>query len=137
MDPPRRRVYAEPDQDLDDLARSVEAAAFEVHRLVGPGYPEAAYEEALAMELELRAIPFKRQVAITPLYKGRPIGQGKLDLLVADRLVVELKACEAILPVHVAQVIAYLKTTRHTLALLINFNVSYLRRGLRRIIRSS
>jgi GxxExxY protein len=129
--------YAEPDRDLDELARAVEAAAFEVHRLVGPGYLEAAYEEALAAELELRAIPFKRQVAITPTYKGRAIGQGKVDLLIDDRLVVELKACEALLPVHIAQVIAHLKATRHTLALLINFNVSYLRRGLRRIIRSS
>jgi GxxExxY protein len=100
----------------------------------GPGFLESVYEEALAVELGLRGLAFKRQVPIALQYKGTPIGQGRLDFLVAERLVVELKASEGLLPVHLAQVLSYLKATGQTLGLLINFNVRHLRQGIRRVI---
>ncbi|HZS42412.1 MAG TPA: GxxExxY protein [Polyangia bacterium] len=124
----------EPDRELDRLARVVVDAATEVHRWLGPGFLEAVYEEALAVELTLRGVVFERQVPIEVRYKQVPVGDARLDLLVAKRLVVELKAVENQLPLHWAQVLSYLKMTRLQLGLLINFNVSALRCGVRRII---
>jgi GxxExxY protein len=91
-------------------------------------------DEDLDTELALRGIPFRRQVAIALEYKGAPIGQARLDVVVAGRLVVELKATEALLPIHRAQRLSYLKATRHSLGLLMNFKVSVLRQGIRRVI---
>ena len=127
----------EPSKELDDLVNSVIGAAIEVHRHLGPGYLENVYEEALGVELAERHIPYRRQQAISVNYKGKSVGEGKLDLLVADKLVVELKAVEALLPVHKAQVISYLKATKFHLGVLINFNVSVLRDGIQRIIYSN
>lgn len=126
----------EPDEELDAIARDVIEAAVEVHRVLGPGYLESVYEEALAVELALREVPFRRQVPIALTYKGVPVGQPRLDLLVADRLIVELKAVDSLLPIHQAQVISYLNATRLTLGLLINFNRPTLRQGVRRVIQS-
>jgi GxxExxY protein len=95
------------------------------------------YEEALGVELVERHIPYRRQHPISVNYKGKSVGEGKLDLLVSDKLVVELKAVEALLPVHKAQVISYLKATNLHLGLLVNFNVSVLRDGIQRIIYSN
>jgi GxxExxY protein len=125
---------AEPDWEIDQCARSVVDAAFEVHRVLGPGFLESVYEEALAVELTLRGVAFQRQVPIALQYKGTPIGRARLDLLVAGRLVVELKASESLLPVHLAQVLSYLKASGQTLGLLINFNTRELRHGIRRVI---
>jgi len=127
----------EPGKELDELANSVIGAAIEVHRHLGPGYLESVYEEALGVELAERHIPYRRQHPISVTYKGKSVGEGKLDLLVADKLVVELKAVEALLPVHKAQVISYLKATKFHLGVLINFNVSVLRDGIQRIIYSN
>jgi len=127
----------EPSKELDDLVNSVIGAAIEVHRHLGPGYLENVYEEALGFELAERHIPYRRQHAISVNYKGKSVGEGKLDLLVADKLVVELKAVEALLPIHKAQVISYLKATKFHLGVLINFNVSVLRDGIQRIIYSN
>ena len=102
--------------------------------MLGPGFLESVYEEALAVELALRGLAFKRQVAIALQYKGTPNGQARLDFLVAGRLVVELKASESLLPVHLAQVLSYLKASGQTLGLLINFNVRAFRQGIRRVI---
>jgi GxxExxY protein len=104
--------------------------------MLGPGFLESVYEEALCVELGLRAIPFDRQKSIRLAYKGFPVGEARLDLLVADELIVELKAADAILPVHQAQVISYLRATGHRLGLIINFNVPTLRMGIRRIVAS-
>jgi GxxExxY protein len=101
---------------------------------VGPGFPEFVYEEALAVELELRGIPFQRQVPIALKYKGFEIGDGRLDLLVEGSLVVELKAVESLAPIHVAQLLSYLKATGLSLGLLINFNVRLLKHGVRRVV---
>ncbi len=126
----------EPNKRLDRLARTVIGAAIEVHRHLGPGYLECVYEEALAVELDLRHIPYERQKAFAVDYKGRTIGEGRLDFLVGDELLVELKAVEALAPIHKAQVISYLKATQHQLGLLINFNVPVLRNGIQRVVLS-
>ena len=86
--------------------------------------------------MALRDLPFVRQIPIPVQYKGQPVGQGRLDFLVDNALVVELKAVEALLPVHKAQVISYLKATGHQLGLLMNFNVPMLGQGIQRIIYS-
>lgn len=126
----------EPSPEVDALAREVIGAAIEVHRELGPGYLEAVYEDALCVELELRQIPFRRQVLFGVEYKGRRVGEGRLDLLIADRLVVELKAVDELGAIHKAQVISYLKATDHELGLLINFNVTVLKDGVKRVIFS-
>ena len=124
----------EPDHQLDGYATAVVAAAIEVHRVLGPGFLESAYERALCVELGLRGIPFRRQVPVVVRYKGHDVGESCLDLLVADRLVVELKAIEVLAPIHWVQVRSYLKATGCLLGLLINFNVPVLLRGVRRVI---
>ena len=127
----------EPDVELDRWAHDVVGAALEVHRTLGPGFLESIYEEALCIELISRAIPFRRQVPVAVQYKGRLIGQGQLDLLIGDRLIVELKAVEVPAPIHGVQLRSYLKATGFTLGLLINFNVPLLQQGIRRIILTS
>ena len=124
----------EPDQELDRSASAVLAAAIEVHRLLGPGFLESVYERALCVELELRNLPYCRQVPIAVRYQGHQVGESCLDLLIADRLVVELKAVEELAPIHWVQVRSYLKATGCRLGLLINFNVPVLLRGVRRVI---
>jgi GxxExxY protein len=103
---------------------------------LGPGFLESIYEEALCVELTLRRIAFQRQVPVPIFYKGAAIGQGRLDLLVQGKLVVEIKTVESLAPIHSAQAISYLKATGHQLALLINFNSAVLKDGIKRIIRS-
>lgn len=125
---------AEPSQEVDDLARKVIGAALEVHRALGPGYTENVYEEALCIEIENQSIPFERQVKIAVEYKGRKVGEGRLDLLVARILPVELKAVESLAAIHQAQLISYLKITHLQLGLLINFNVPFLKNGIQRVI---
>ncbi len=126
----------EPGEKLDRLARATIDAAIEVHRHLGPGYLETVYEEALSVELMLRGLPFARQIPIQAQYKDQSVGQGRLDFLIDDALVVELKAVDVLLPVHKAQVISYLKVSRRQLGLLINFNVPALSQGIQRIIYS-
>ncbi len=108
-------------------------AAIEVHRILGPGYIESVYEEALALELEQRGISFSRQCAVTVMYKGREIGKARLDFLVGERVVLEIKAVDSLVPVHRAQLISYLRATGLELGLLINFNQEVLRDGIRRV----
>ena len=127
----------EPGIELDALANVVIGAAIEVHRILGPGYLECVYEEALAVELELRRIPFERQKPVSVDYKSHAVGEGRLDLLVSNKLIVELKAVDALAPIHTAQVMSYLKTTKLPLGLLINFNVPLLKHGIKRVILSS
>jgi len=130
----KMNTLIEPNQKTDELAHAVIGAAIEVHRQLGPGFLESIYEEALCVELEARRIPFERQKEISVLYKDRPIGQQRIDLVVGESLIVELKACEALAEIHKAQVISYLKATHLSLGLLINFNVPVLKNGIQRII---
>lgn len=124
----------EPDPACDALASAAIGAAIEVHRILGPGYLESVYEEALAVELSLRNVPFERQKPVGVDYKGHAVGEGRLDLLIDQRLVVELKAVDAFAPIHSAQVISYLKALHLPLGLLINFNVPLLKSGIKRIV---
>lgn len=126
----------EPDRATDELAHAVIGAAIEVHRHLGPGFLESVYEEALCVELRLRGIPYERQRPAKVEYKGEYVGEGRLDLLVGQRLVVELKAIREVLPIHRAVVLSYLKATGNSLALLINFNVPRLRDGVQRVVFS-
>ena len=127
----------EPSADADRCAYNVIGAAIEVHKALGAGFPEDLYETALAAELEIRGIAHARQVPVEVRYKGRPVGSFRLDLLVEDILVVELKSVSAIATVHVAQTIAYLKATSLHLGVILNFNVGALRdQGIRRVVRS-
>ena len=105
--------------------------------MLGPGFLESACEHALCVELGLRNLAYRRQVPIVVGYKGHVVGESCLDLLVAEQLVVELKAVESLAPIHWVQVRSYLKATGCLLGLLINFNVPVLLRGVRRIILTS
>jgi GxxExxY protein len=123
--------------ELNALSAQVIGAAIEVHRQLGPGFLESSYEAAMSVEMGMRGIPFARQVPVQLMYKDQVIGESRLDLLVGDRLVVELKAVEKLAPIHEAQVISYLKVTGRPLGLLINFNTVVLRDGIKRVILSN
>jgi GxxExxY protein len=125
---------AEPDKLTDHLAHQVIGAAIEVHRTLGAGLDEALYQAAMCIELRRRDIPFAREVTVNVTYRGEPIGHKRLDFVIAGRMVLELKAIEQLLPVHLAQVRTYLKLTGLQLGLLINFNSAILKNGIRRII---
>jgi GxxExxY protein len=127
----------EPSKEVDELANAVIGAAIEVHKHLGPGYLENVYEEALAVELGLRGISYQRQYPVSVAYKGTAIGEGRLDFLVGNQLIVELKAVESILPIHKSQLISYLKAMSLPLGLLLNFNVRMMRDGIQRIVFSS
>jgi GxxExxY protein len=124
----------EPPEELDAFARAVIGAALEVHRCLGPGFLESIYECALASELELRHVGFERQKTVTVLYKGRSVGEHRVDFLIEKKLIVELKTIERFLPIHQAQLISYLKATGLSLGLLINFNEKWLRDGIQRMV---
>jgi GxxExxY protein len=124
----------EPSQRVDELAHRVIGAAIEVHKVLGPGFLESVYEEALACEFELRDIPFERQYPTTLQYKTKIVGDSRLDFLVGGELVVELKAVGAIHPIFPAKVIHYLKISGLELGLIINFHVIQLRDGIKRIV---
>jgi GxxExxY protein len=126
----------EPEDEVDRLAHAVIGAAIEVHRLLGPGYLEAVYQKAMEVELRLRRIPFAPQRPVDVAYKGHPVGQGFIDIFVADCLVVEFKTVDNLAPIQKAQVISYLKATGCRLGLLINFKVTLLKNGLQRVVYS-
>jgi len=132
----KKAKRVEPSAEIDQLATKVIGAVIEVHKLLGPGYLEAVYEEAMCIEMAERGIPFRRQVSISVDYKGHRVGEGRIDLFVGEKLIVELKAVEALQPIHDAQALSYLKATRCPLALLINFNTPVLRDGIKRKILS-
>lgn len=119
---------------IDDLTGEVIGAAIEVHNTLGPGLLESAYEECLCRELELRKLPYERQRELPIEYKGLKLECGyRLDILVANRLILELKACESLQPMHEAQLLTYLKLTGIKIGLLIDFNVPVLKQGIKRI----
>lgn len=118
----------------DALSDAVIGAAIEVHRALGPGLLESAYETCLCYELGQRKIPFQRQLELPVTYKGIPLDCGyRMDIVVDSQLILELKAAEQLLPVHEAQLLTYLKLTGLHTGLLLNFNVPILKSGIRRI----
>jgi GxxExxY protein len=121
--------------DDNQITGEIIGAAIEVHRQLGPGLLESAYEECLARELTLRSIPFERQKPIPIVYKDVKLECGyRIDLLVQGNIVVELKSIEAFAPIHEAVVMTYLRLSGCHVALLINFNVLVLKDGIRRIV---
>ena len=117
----------------EQITEAIIGAAIEVHRLLGPGLLESAYEECLCHELSLRGLAFERQVALPVIYKGVKLDCGyRLDIVVADQVVVELKTVDALLPVHEAQLLTYLKLSGKRIGLLLNFHVEVLRNGMKR-----
>ena len=118
----------------DSLSNEIIGAAIEVHKQLGSGLLESAYEECLAHEFTLRQIPFERQKPLPVVYKGTKLDVGyRLDLLVDGLVVVELKAIERFAPIHEAQMITYLKLTNCKLGLLLNFNVILMKHGIKRV----
>ncbi|MBZ5650949.1 MAG: GxxExxY protein [Acidobacteriia bacterium] len=124
------------EEGKDPRTSPIIGAAIEVHRNLGPGLLESAYEECLCHELHLRGLDCKRQVPLPLLYKGLKLDCGyKIDLIVQDEVVLELKAVERLLPIHEAQLVTYLKLTGKRVGLLINFNVPLLTQGIiRRVL---
>jgi GxxExxY protein len=119
----------------NDLTHEIIGAAIEVHRELGPGKPEAAYERALARELTLRGLAIRVQKPVPVVYKGVKLECGfRLDVLVCNTVVVEVKSAEGIVPVHRAQTLTYLKLGGWKLALLLNFNVAILKEGIERLV---
>ena len=120
----------------ESLTEQIIGAAIEVHRELGPGLLESVYQECMCQELRLRGIPFRCQIELPVTYKGiQTGGKYRIDLIVADEVLVELKSVERILGVHEAQLLTYLKLTGKRVGLLINFNVAVLHRGvLRRVL---
>ena len=126
-------MYQQVPDDVNELAHRVVDAAFAVHRELGPGFLESIYDRALRLELEARGIAFECEKSVAVLYRGVAIPGQRLDFVVEERLVVEVKAVAAIEPIHVAQVLSYLKTTKLRLALLINFHERMFAHGIRRV----
>jgi GxxExxY protein len=124
------------DDEIEALAQAVIGAAIEVHRHLGPGHPESVFCRALEIELGLREIAHRREHHYRVLYKGKDVGEGRIDFWVGDRLTVEIKAVEALSDTHTGQVVAYLTQKGEPVGLLINFNVAVLKRGLKRVIQS-
>jgi GxxExxY protein len=129
------KLHQEKHGELDELARQVVDSAFSVHKALGPGLLESAYAACLGLELKKRAIPFLSEIAMDIDYDGACVESAyRLDFLVNHQLIVELKAVEKLLPIHEAQLLTYLKLSKHRLGLLINFNVPLIRDGIRRLV---
>jgi GxxExxY protein len=121
--------------EINKLTEKIIGCAIEVHRQLGPGLLESTYEAALAIELESAGLHFGRQLKYPVLYKGREIGEYRLDLLVENEVVVEIKSVERFDPIFEAQLLTYLRVTGKRVGLLINFNSRLLRDGIKRFIR--
>ena len=121
--------------DINDLTGQIIGSAIEVHKTLGPGLLESAYEECLCHEFDLRGISYKRQHAVPVQYKGVKLDCGyRIDVLVEARVILELKSVDCLGLIHEAQVLTYLKLPGHKVGLLINFNVSALKKGIKRFM---
>ncbi len=133
IETPPDKVAIPPESEA--LATIAVDAALEVHRQLGPGLLESAYEACFAHELELRGIRYQRQLPVPLNYKGKLVEVGfRADVIIGEKLLIELKAVDELQPIHRAQVITYLKLMNLPLGLLINFNSALLKNGLRRIL---
>ncbi len=121
---------------FNELTAAVIGAAIEVHRQLGPGLPEKAYQKATELELTARGIGFESQKRVNVLYRGVLVARGKVDLFVGGCLIVEIKSIDSLLPLHRLQVRSYMRILNQPIALLINFNVPLLKQGIKRIIES-
>jgi GxxExxY protein len=121
-------------KEVEKAGRALLDAAIEVHRHLGPGFLERIYEESLCHELALRGVSFERQKSIQVFYKDMALGKQRVDLLVEGVVVVEIKAVDAILPIHQAQLLSYLKTADLRLGFIINFKTKLLKQGIKRMV---
>ncbi|MBX3134206.1 MAG: GxxExxY protein [Gemmatimonadaceae bacterium] len=121
--------------ERDSVSHAVIGAAIAVHRAMGPGLLESVYQACLVFELRRREVPFAQGVSVPLVYAGQALdAKLRLDVVVADQLVLELKSIEKLSPIHTAQLLTYLKLTGHRKGLLINFNVLQLKDGLIRLV---
>ena len=128
---PKLTEYADP----GDGTHEVIGAAMEVHTHLGPGLLESVYEQCLCREFDLRNISYERQVALPVSYKGEPLDAGlRLDIVVENRLIVELKATERIHPLHEAQLLTYMKLSNKKVGLILNFNAARMKDGIKRMV---
>jgi len=120
---------------LNEITARVIGAAIEVHIALGPGLLESAYEECLSQELQLRGISFERQKPLPVEYEGARLDCGyRLDMVVEDRVILELKACDSIEEIHKAQILTYLRLSGLKLGLILNFNVPVMKEGIVRVV---
>ncbi|NQT65035.1 MAG: GxxExxY protein [FCB group bacterium] len=118
---------------LEEIGKQIVDAAYQVHKELGPGLLESAYERCMVVELLDRGLKIARQVKLPIKYKGKLVEEGyRLDLLVEDEIIIELKTVEIVLPVHIAQLISYLKLSDKRLGYLINFKVDLIKNGIQR-----
>jgi GxxExxY protein len=121
--------------DVNRLSSRIIGAAIEVHKALGPGLLESAYEECMCRELSLQGLSFERKKPLSVVYKGISLDCGyRLDIVVENAIILELKSCEKIEPIHKAQLLTYLKLSDLSLGLLLNFNVTVMRDGIVRIV---
>jgi len=124
--------------DINEITNLIIGCAIDVHKILGPGLLESAYEECLCFELENKGLFIERQKQLPIVYKGIHIDYGyRMDVVVENEVVIELKSVEVLLPVHSAQILTYLKLAEKKVGLLINFNVSVLKDGIKRHINKS
>lgn len=128
------RIVSTLSPELEDLVRRAIGGLLDVHRELSSGMSEAVYSAAARVELTARGIPFETERTFPVRYRGHLLGHQRIDLLVHSRLIVEIKSVEQLQPVHVAQVVGYLRVTGARVALLVNFNVPILKQGIRRIV---
>ncbi|MEE0895456.1 MAG: GxxExxY protein [Bacteroidales bacterium] len=122
---------------MKDISYEIIGCAYEVHRTLGPGLLESVYQKALVQELKLRGFKVKSEVDIEINYKGVNVGSDlRLDIIVNDTIIIELKSVETILPIHKKQLLTYLRLTNLQLGLLINFNTNLLKDGITRIVNN-
>ena len=122
-------------KNINDITYKIIGCAYEVHKILSPGLLESTYETCLCYELEKQGLKFEKQKELMINYKGTTLNNGyRIDILVEDSIVLELKSVENLLPIHTAQILTYLKLSEHNLGLLINFNVTNLQNGIHRYI---
>ena len=129
------RAYPLVDPEVERIVQQIIGAGLAVHRQLGPGFIEAVYEGAVAVELRYRGLSLERQSRIEVQYRGETVADHRLDLLVERCVVVEVKAVKKLRPIHQAQILSYLKASGHRVGLLMNFNVRLFVDGLKRFVR--
>ena len=130
-----RKEHEGLDSEVEVLARAVVDAGLKVHKALGPGLLESVYEHCLAHELQARGIEARRQVALPILYDGLKLDAGyRLDVVADEKIIIEIKAVEALTRLHEAQILTYLKLSGYRLGFLMNFNVPLFKQGLRRLV---
>ena len=131
-------ITQEPSIECDRIAKKVVQAVFDVHMALGPGLLESIYEECLSRDLVDAGLKVTRQTPIPVIYKGKRMDLGfRLDLLIEDQIIIEIKSTDSLAPIHYAQILSYLKLSNLKLGFLVNFNVTKIKNGLHRVIRST